>query len=79
MKDTFMHHQHQCIVFELLSINLYELLRNTRFQGVSLKLIAKFAYQLLNTLGHLASKERVTINGGDRRVIHCDLKVRYVN
>ena len=35
MKDTFMHHQHQCIVFELLSINLYELLRNTRFQGTS--------------------------------------------
>lgn len=26
--DHFMHHNHVCIVFELLSINLYELLRN---------------------------------------------------
>jgi serine/threonine protein kinase len=38
---------HNCIVFELLSLNLYELLRNTRFTGVSLKLIAKFGQQLL--------------------------------
>jgi len=60
---------HNCLVFELLSLNLYELLRNTRFQGVSLKLIAKFGQQLLCTLGYLNSKER-----GDKRVIHCDLK-----
>ena len=67
--DQFMHHNHQCIVFELLSLNLYELLRNTRFTGVSLKLIAKFGQQLLITLGHLGSKER-----GEKRIIHCDLK-----
>lgn len=67
--DQFMHHSHQCIVFELLSLNLYELLRNTRFTGVSLKLIAKFGQQLLITLGHLGSKER-----GEKRIIHCDLK-----
>jgi serine/threonine protein kinase len=68
--DAFMHKNHQCLVFELLSLNLYELLRNTRFTGVSLKLIAKFGQQLLCTLGHLNTKER-----GDKRVIHCDLKV----
>jgi len=67
--DQFLHKNHQCIVFELLSLNLYELLRNTRFTGVSLKLIAKFAQQLLCTLGYLGSKER-----GEKRVIHCDLK-----
>ena len=67
--DQFLWKNHQCIVFELLSLNLYELLRNTRFTGVSLKLIAKFGQQLLCTLGHLASKER-----GDKRIIHCDLK-----
>jgi len=67
--DQFMHRNHQCIVFELLSLNLYELLRNTRFTGVSLKLIAKFGQQLLCTLGYLNSKER-----GEKRVIHCDLK-----
>jgi dual specificity tyrosine-phosphorylation-regulated kinase 1 len=67
--DQFLHKSHQCIVFELLSLNLYELLRNTRFTGVSLKLIAKFGQQLLLTLGHLNSKER-----GEKRIIHCDLK-----
>lgn len=45
--DQFIHKNHQCIVFELLSLNLYELLKNTRFIGVSLKLIAKFGQQLL--------------------------------
>lgn len=29
--DQFVHRNHQCLVFEILSFNLYELLRNTRF------------------------------------------------
>ena len=29
--DTFVHCNHQCLVFEMLSYNLYDLLRNTRF------------------------------------------------
>jgi dual specificity tyrosine-phosphorylation-regulated kinase 1 len=28
--DTFMHHEHQCLVFEMMSYNLYDLLKNTR-------------------------------------------------
>ncbi len=28
--DQFVHRNHQCIVFEILSFNLYELLKNTR-------------------------------------------------
>ena len=67
--DSFMHVSHQCIVFELLSINLYDLIRNTRFTGVTLILCAKFAYQLLHTLNYLTSPQR-----GALRVIHCDLK-----
>lgn len=39
--DHFVHHQHQCLVFELLSFNLYDLLRDTRFTGISLNLIRK--------------------------------------
>lgn len=66
MKESFMHHAHQCIVFELLSINLYELLRDTRFYGVSLNLVRKFARQLLTTVEFTSRHE-----GG---VIHCDLK-----
>ncbi|CAN0012873.1 unnamed protein product, partial [Sphacelaria rigidula] len=32
MLDEFMSHNHQCLVFEILSFNLYELLRSTQFQ-----------------------------------------------
>ena len=64
--NTFVHHRHQCLVFELLACNLYELLRNTRFLGVSFNLIRKFGQQILKCLSFLAAPE---IN-----VIHCDLK-----
>ena len=64
--ETFQHHKHQCLVFEMLSNNLYELLRNTRFRGVSLNLIKKFARQILKCLAFLCLPE---IN-----IIHCDLK-----
>ena len=60
-----MHCSHQCLVFELLSINLYDLIRNTKFNGVTLILCAKFAYQLLNTLAHLSSPSR-----GNMKVLH---------
>eukprot|EP00742_Colponemidia_sp_Colp-10_P001330 GILJ01001432.1.p1 GENE.GILJ01001432.1~~GILJ01001432.1.p1 ORF type:complete len:656 (+),score=64.74 GILJ01001432.1:122-2089(+) len=66
LRDQFMWRNHQCLVFEMLSYNLYELLRNTHFTGVSLPLIRKFARQLLNTLDFLSSP--------DVNVIHCDLK-----
>ena len=43
MKHHFIYKQHICMVFELLSHNLFELLRNTNFKGVSLNLTRKFA------------------------------------
>ncbi|ESO11591.1 hypothetical protein HELRODRAFT_108864 [Helobdella robusta] len=55
-----------CLVFELLSFNLYDLLRNTNFKGVSLNLTRKFAYQLCNALKFLSSPQL--------GIIHCDLK-----
>lgn len=62
----FMYRNHQCLVFEMLSFNLYELLKNTQFGGVSLHLIRKFAKQVLKALAFLARP--------DVDVIHCDLK-----
>ena len=47
LEEHFMFRNHQCLVFELLSLNLYELLRNTQFNGVSLNLIRKFGKQTL--------------------------------
>lgn len=57
---------HLCLVFELLSYNLYDLLRNTNFRGVSLNLTRKFAHQMCTALLFLSSAEL--------SVIHCDLK-----
>ena len=61
-----MHRNHLCLVFELLSYNLYDLLRNTNFRGVSLNLTRKFAQQLCTALMFLTSAEL--------SIIHCDLK-----
>ncbi|EMP27696.1 Dual specificity tyrosine-phosphorylation-regulated kinase 1B [Chelonia mydas] len=62
----FMFRSHLCLVFELLSYNLYDLLRNTNFRGVSLNLTRKFAQQLCTALLFLATPEL--------SIIHCDLK-----
>lgn len=61
-----MYRNHQCLVFEMLSLNLYELLKNTQFRGVSLNLIRKFGKQILRALQFLGRK--------DVDIIHCDLK-----
>ena len=66
LKRDFMFRNHLCLVFELLSYNLYELLRNTNFRGVSLNLTRKFAQQLCTALLFLSTP--------DISVIHCDLK-----
>lgn len=66
LKGHFMWRNHLCLVFELLSYNLYDLLRNTNFRGVSLNLTRKFAHQMCTALMFLSSPELA--------VIHCDLK-----
>jgi dual specificity tyrosine-phosphorylation-regulated kinase 1 len=64
--NHFQFREHLCLVFEMLSFNLYDLLRNTQFEGISLGLIRRFARQLLTSLQFL-SRSEVSI-------IHCDLK-----
>lgn len=64
MMDYFYFRNHLCITFELLSINLYEFIKNNNFQGLSLGLIRRFAIQLLTALRFLRKQ----------RVIHCDFK-----
>ena len=54
LKRHFYFRHHLCLVFELLSYSLYDLLRNTNFRGVSLNLTRKFAQQVRE----LAIKER---------------------
>ncbi|SCV01808.1 LAMI_0G13872g1_1 [Lachancea mirantina] len=64
LHETFVHRNHLCLVFELLSNNLYELLKQNQFHGLSISLIRTFSRQLLDSLGVLK----------DNKIIHCDLK-----
>ncbi|KAL4656713.1 dual specificity tyrosine-phosphorylation-regulated kinase 4-like isoform X1 [Arapaima gigas] len=64
MKEHFYFRHHLCISFELLGLNLYEVIRKNNFQGFSLALIRRFAHSLLKCL-QLLHKEKI---------IHCDLK-----
>lgn len=66
LREHFEFRNHLCLVFELLSYNLYDLIRNTNFQGVSLNLIRKFSQQILTALSYISSDPI--------RIIHCDLK-----
>ncbi|KAI0305448.1 kinase-like domain-containing protein [Multifurca ochricompacta] len=64
LRDSFIHRNHLCLVFELLSSNLYELIKQNQFQGLSTQLVKVFAAQLLDALTVLK----------EARLIHCDLK-----
>lgn len=72
MLDAFYTRDHQFMVFELLSYNLFELIRHTRYTGVSLNLVRKFARQILHCLCFLA--DGGAGGGGNLKVVHCDLK-----
>ncbi len=45
-----MFRNHLCITFELLSLNLYEFIKQNNFAGLSLGLIRRFGAQMLQTL-----------------------------
>lgn len=62
--QSFYFRGHLCLSTELLGMNLYEFIKCHDFRGFSLKLIRRFAKQLLSSLVLLKSK----------KVIHCDLK-----
>jgi dual specificity protein kinase YAK1 len=62
--DKFIHHDHLCLVFELLSSNLYDLIKQNQFRGLNSNLVRIFAQQLLDALSVLK----------DAKLIHCDLK-----
>ena len=64
LRDSFIHRNHLCLVFEQLSSNLYELIKQNQFQGLSTQLVKVFTSQLLDAL--IVLKEA--------RLIHCDLK-----
>lgn len=64
MTDHFNFRSHLCIVTELLSINLYELIKANHFAGFTTTLIRRFTMQMLSSLQLMRS----------HRIVHCDLK-----
>lgn len=59
-----MHRNHVCLVFELLSVNLYEVLKHRGYKGLPIDRVQDLSKQILETLVLLKS-----VN-----IIHCDLK-----
>lgn len=64
MTDHFYFRGHLCIVTEMLSINLYELIKANQFSGFSTIVIRRFTSQMLSSLQLMRS----------HRIVHCDLK-----
>lgn len=62
--ECFTHFSHQCLVFEMLDLNLYEFLRNDKFAPLSLSCIRPIIQQVLAALDKLKSL----------KLIHADLK-----
>lgn len=64
MLDYFYFRNHLCISFELMSLNLYELIKKNNYQGFSLSLIRRFCNSIVKCLRLLYQEN----------IIHCDLK-----
>ncbi|KAK0210456.1 CMGC/DYRK/DYRK2 protein kinase [Desarmillaria ectypa] len=64
MTEHFYFRNHLCIAMELLSINLYELIKANGFVGFTTALIRRFTSQMLMSLSLMRH----------HRIVHCDLK-----
>ena len=64
MRNYFYFRDHLCITFELLGLNLYEVIKENGFKGFDLNCIRTIARQILKSLVLLQ----------ERKIIHCDLK-----
>lgn len=64
MKGSFVFRGHSCIVYELLSLNLYEYLKLNRFKSIPEDILVKFAIQILHSLMFLHGN----------KIVHCDIK-----
>jgi dual specificity tyrosine-phosphorylation-regulated kinase 2/3/4 len=64
MLETFVFRNHVCIVYELLSMNLYEHMKLNKFQPMPLPVVRKIAASVLISLAFMWREN----------IIHCDLK-----
>ena len=64
LRRYFIFRRHICLVFDLLSINLYEYLKLTNFKGIKMSPLISYTSQILRGLQYLDSLS----------IIHCDIK-----
>jgi dual specificity tyrosine-phosphorylation-regulated kinase 2/3/4 len=64
IKSNFTFRSHVCIGFEMLSLNLYQFIKNNDFQGFSMALTKRFSIQVLEALDYMHMFS----------IVHCDLK-----
>ena len=64
MNDFFVFRNHLCIVFELLSASLFDLLKENQFNGLSLNFSRLVISKILEGMKVIK----------DAKLIHCDLK-----
>ncbi|GBG33112.1 Protein kinase, putative [Hondaea fermentalgiana] len=62
--ESFECKNHLCLVFEMLSMNLYDLIKLNKFRGLPMGFIRSCVHQILDALQVLARVD----------VVHCDLK-----
>lgn len=60
----FPHHSHLCLVFELLGLNLYEVLKRRQFRGLPIGVVQRLVRQAIDGVKNLSIHS----------VVHCDLK-----
>lgn len=60
----FVFRNHVCLIFEALSMNMYELLKQNQFRGLPLASVRLFTRQIVDALLVL----------DEARIVHCDLK-----
>ncbi|KAI8905876.1 kinase-like domain-containing protein [Gorgonomyces haynaldii] len=48
--DTFMHHKHACMVFEMLGKSLFDYMQDTQFIPLPIEQVRRFAKQLLSSI-----------------------------
>ncbi len=64
MEESFQHRGHICIVFELLSISLLDVLTANQYRGLPLPQVQSYAKQMIHAF--------ITLE--ETNIIHCDLK-----
>ena len=60
----FLYQSHLCLVFELLGLNLYELLKRRQFRGLPISVVRNLMKEAIQGTNHLSQKS----------IVHCDLK-----